>query len=864
MPLHRTSLEHWYVLLAVACAGSCALAADWEIAADEHALFQITHQGAPVVRTEYAFWGAKWAWTGVPVKTAPAAEGTSFTGEVSALKVKLNGTIKKAAENRLVWTYELTATQPLTGIIGGGVEFRLALDSPSFGGKSGDPVLLENNSGWKWEPLVGQAVEVQFTGTLAQLYFERGNKNQIRAFFLGENVEAGTRQFTMTVSLPAGAQAVRSAAERYGPFKAEECSKGLFAWDTSPVDLSFLNAGDKPAGKRGFVTAKGDDLVFADGTRARFWGGNIQAYALFNTGKENMQKQARRIAQLGFNLMRIHHHDSMGWVEPTVIDKKQPDSQHLDAAALEKLDWWIKCLEDEGVYVWLDLHVGRLFKKGDNIQNFSDFAKGKDAAEAKGFCYYNQDVQKLMQDFATAYLGHVNPHTGKAYKDDPGVMGLLITNENDLTHHFGNALLGDKGVPLHNKIFEKDVKDFCAKTGLDAGKAWRTWEPGESKIYLNEAEHRFNDTFLSFLGKLGVKVPVSTTNYWGAMGMCGLPALSDSGVIDTHSYGGAEELSVNPRANAGFLAWLGAAQVYGKPLVTTEWNIEGGYPAPDRFTAPLFVAGVGALQGWDGPMIYGYSQTPLNDMDGASPWSSFNDPGMMGVMPAAALLFRQGHVAQAKTTYCLQFDREQLYFKSPDPARCAAVRTLLETSRLTIGLPETKELPWLKPATPGPDVKVTSDPNQDFIPPGQTFVQSDTGELKRDWRKGIQTIDTPKTQAAQGWLGGETVQLKDVELKLQTPKALVAVQSLDGSPVASSKKLLLTVMARVMLSANNKPPFLSEPVEGVITLRAPAGLTLSPLKPDGTEGAAVAAPYADGKYTIALSKPIVTHWYLLK
>lgn len=859
-----TASRHIALLLAGLALSRCAPATDWELASDQHALFQVTHKSAPVVTTGYAFWGAKWAWTGVPVNASPAAEGTAFSGEVSALKVKIAGTIKKAAENQLVWAYELTATQPLKGIIGGGLEFRLALDSASLGGKSAAPLLLENNAGWRWEVAPGQNVEVKFTGTLAQVYFERGNKNQIRAFFLGENVEAGPQKFTMAVSLPAGGQVVKSLAERYGPLNRDECAKDLFAWDTSPVDLSFLNASEKPAGKRGFVTAKDDDFVFADGTKVRFWGGNIQAYALFRTAKENAQKQARRISQLGFNLMRIHHHDSMGWVDPTVIDKKQADSQHLDAAALDALDWWVKCLEDEGVYVWLDLHVGRLFKTGDNIQNFSDFAKGKDAAEAKGYCYYNTDVQKLMQAFAKAYLGHVNPHTGKAYKDDPGVMGLLITNENDLTHHFGNALLGDKGVPLHNKIFEKDVKDFCAKTGLDATKAWRTWENGESKIYLNEAEHRFNESFLSFLKTLGAKVPASTTNYWGGMGMCGLPALADSGVIDTHSYGGAEELSGNPRYNAGFLTWLGAAQVYGKPLVTTEWNIEGGYPAPDRCTAPLFVAGVAALQGWDGPMIYGYSQTPLNEMDGASPWSSFNDPAMMGVMPAAALLYRQGHVAPAKTTYCLQFDREQLYFKGPNPNTSAAVRTLLETSRLTIGLPETKELPWLKPAKPGPDVKVVTDPNQDFIPPDQTFVQSDTGEVKRDWRKGVQTIDTPRSQAVQGFIGGDTVQLKDVEVKLRTPKAVVAVQSLDGSPLASSKKLLITVMARVILSANGKPPFLSEPIEGTIAVRAPAGLTLVPLKPDGSEGAPIAAPYADGRYTLTLGKPLVSHWFLLK
>ena len=33
-----------------------------------------------------------------------------------------------------------------------------------------------------------------------------------------------------------------------------------------------------------YVSARGDQLVFADGTPARFWGTNVSAYSLFQTG----------------------------------------------------------------------------------------------------------------------------------------------------------------------------------------------------------------------------------------------------------------------------------------------------------------------------------------------------------------------------------------------------------------------------------------------------------------------------------------------------------------------------------------------------------------------------------------------------
>ena len=86
----------------------------------------------------------------------------------------------------------------------------------------------------------------------------------------------------------------------------------------SPVDLSFLNAAEKPAGKHGTLGVAGDQLVFADGTPARFWGANLTAYALFQTGLSDTVNQAKRLSKLGFNLVRIHHFDS-DWVKPNIL-----------------------------------------------------------------------------------------------------------------------------------------------------------------------------------------------------------------------------------------------------------------------------------------------------------------------------------------------------------------------------------------------------------------------------------------------------------------------------------------------------------------------------------------------------------------
>jgi len=332
-------------------------------------------------------------------------------------------------------------------------------------------------------------------------------------------------------------------------------------------------------------------------------------------------------------------------------------------------------------------------------------------------------------------------------------------------------------------------------------------------------------------------------------------------LIDAHSYGGSEALDTNPHYTSNYVIRIAGAQVYGKPLAATEWKVP--YPEPDRFTSPLYVAGVACLQGWDAPMMYNYSQTALTDPRSLSRWSSYTDPAVMGVMPAAALAYRQQHVRGGETTYCVKLDREQTYYRRTDAESSATIRTLAETSKVTLGLPNVPELDWDVASQPGPDVELVTDLDRDFIPPGQAYVESDTGELRRDWRKGIHTINTAKTQAASGWLGGETVTLAQVRLELSTPKAVVAVTSLDDAPIADSTKILVTAVARATVR-DRKMPFLSEPVIGTVQITAPPGLAVYPLEPDGQRRAPLTDTHASGIYTIKLDKTTATHWLILE
>jgi hypothetical protein len=644
-----------------------------------------------------------------------------------------------------------------------------------------------------------------------------------------------------------------------------EWQKQSFRHDVSPVDLSSLN--HKPAGKHGFLVRRGEALEFEDGTPARFWGANVTAHGIFRP-EEEIETQARRLSRLGYNLVRIHHHDSTGWVSPTVIDKSRSDTRQLDAQGIASLDYWIKCLADEGVYVFLDLHVGRQLEEGDEttaLGTVTTFDEMKEYdLEVKGFAQYEPTLQKLMVEFQEKYLGHVNPHRGKAYKDDPAIVGLLLTNENDITHHFGNTALAKRNNPVLGALFRQARRDFARASGLSEAKMYETWLPGESKIFLNHQEHLFNQVLLGSLARLGVGVPVATTSMWGKSPCYSLPALTDGSLIDVHAYQGQGFLEADPRTTAIGVHWIAAAQVAGFPVAVSEWNMvaEKGAPSPDRHAAAMFMTAAGGLQGWDAPMIFNYSNAAFTAPTAVRGWVTFADPGLQAAMPAAALAFRQGHVAPGAEVYCLELDRESLYFEEISPETSAAIRTIAERSRLRICLPDIPELPWDE-ASPRPAGAVLiRDHREDHQPAGKDYVESDTGELRRYWPLGIQTINTAATQAALGKIGGRKIELGNLSVEVSNPEATVVVSALDGESIGESGELLITTVGRV--EAHDGDPYVSEPVIGALNIETTAGKTLVPLAPDGSEGAAIAARYDDGAYTIALDRARFSHWYLLR
>lgn len=216
-----------------------------------------------------------------------------------------------------------------------------------------------------------------------------------------------------------GAGSAVAAPEGWFPFAVSPLDNP----SASPIDLSFLNGG--PASRR--VTAKGAHFVDDSGERVRFLGVNVTFAACFPE-KENATRMAKRLAQLGFNVVRFHHMDARDiWL---------PGQQALDPEKLERLDWFIHQLKENGIYANLNLHVSRTYPglKEANLPYGYRYGKMVDR-------FYEPFI-RLQEEYATALLDRVNPHTGLRVADDPCLAFVEMNNENTLLAMRGEAITG--------------------------------------------------------------------------------------------------------------------------------------------------------------------------------------------------------------------------------------------------------------------------------------------------------------------------------------------------------------------------------------------------------------------------------------
>jgi hypothetical protein len=658
---------------------------------------------------------------------------------------------------------------------------------------------------------------------------------------------------------------------------------------SSVIDLSFLL--DAPAGKHGFARIAGGHLVAGDGKRLRLWGVNITEWSKGSTmlpSKEDASMWAAALARFGVNCVRLHFLDLAA--PRGLIDDAREDTRSFNADQLDRLDFWIAELKKRGVYINLNLNVGRSYKAGDGV---------KDADKirwAKGLTLYDPRLIELQKEYAKQLLTHYNPYTKTEYRNEPAIVTVEMVNENALymgfrapTPAYDKDLLDLYNTWLRQNRSPAQLAKLRALAGVESegpmprltGREIATAPPerfyAELEFFM-EMERRYFQDMQSYLKEtLKVKAPLVGTADHSHSGSS-YPLLASTSlldIVDGHTYWqhpGPRGIPNTPMVNAPLqstVVELSRTAFAGKPYTVSEVN----HPFPNEYASegiPILAA-YAALQDWDG--VFWYTFEPKASADWkpiiGDPFDISHNPVKMTQMAAGALMFVRGDVRAARQIFQRSYSRQQVQ----DSIRLGATEKPYFTPGFPLSLPlrhgsriasldgEPTKMIELREADP---------------------IVSDTGELV--WSAspemgGVVTVDTERTQAVIGFVKAQGKQLRHLAPVIDNRFACLTLSALDAKTIARSSRMLLTSGAAVAntgaewnetrsaLKQWGTSPTLIEPVTGQLLLRnleVARGVTIAALDGSGRRiGAPVAAKKTPEGWRLQLGEQITT-WYEIK
>jgi len=733
-------------------------------------------------------------------------------------------------------------------------------------------------------------------------------------------------------SEPVSPRGALKPGERY-----ERASEGWFAFEPgrdpfndSAIDLRRLNEAE--AGSKGFIQADGPRFVHADtGESLRFWGVNIN-HSVLNMSRDDIDQLARWYAKHGVNLVRFHG--------PVFGD----DSRSADPAILDKLFYTVAAMKREGIYFHLSIyfqHWHRMNQAKDQHTVLADFGY-KDGQRPFALHFINHDFQAIMRGWWRDLLTTINPHTGLTLAQDAAVMGAELINEDNyffFTFH--------ESVPEPQlRILEARFADWAAQRFGSVEQALAAWQephdrdaPAEGRLGLHtawEMGHRRTDRaqacarFLAederafFTGmaaylkeELGFGGVVCATNWKTAQGRYLEPVekWANGGVdfMDHHGYFYA------PFKNEDGIWGIGTGDQYrdrsatrfdpgrteqksgqtfsyDNPFNLLVWHdqphmiSEISWAVPNRFRGEqaLIGASLGRLQGLDA-IVWFAAQRP----DWSSSLGSFwpvEVPSQIGQWPAAALLYRQGLLAEAEPAISVTLGTDAILDLAGMPVTQSTNYDAMQAEvaeaggGLTMGIgsdsaSDEKLAFWVGPIHVGFQAGNESSVEQvaldRYIDREQQQIRSLTDELLWDWGRGLLRVDAPRAQAVAGFIGANSpVELEQLRIQTELEYLVLMLVPLDDKPVAESEKLLLQVFTEDRSDAwqeqtgadgwrtitdKGRPPVVVRNINGSVSLKRSDAGELRVTALDGNGYPAGDAGHAD---SIALQPE--TLYYLIE
>ncbi len=245
---------------------------------------------------------------------------------------------------------------------------------------------------------------------------------------------------------------------------------------------SLLAVQNEPVGTER-ITADGDHFAL-NGERINIWGVNITFYGHFPS-HEDAPMAAERLAAMGINSVRSHQLDHSNYPRG-IWDPNDETSFHPEA--LDRLDYFINELAQRGIYINMNLHVGRTHSQYLGMPDpTTDYDK------IVGI--FMPQLIAAQKDYAQELLGHVNPYRGMRYADDPAIAFVEITNEDSLFMWSASETL--RSLPsYYGDVLQQQYNNWLADEYVDTNGLRLVWnanvEPLGDNVLTSFVDH-FND-----------------------------------------------------------------------------------------------------------------------------------------------------------------------------------------------------------------------------------------------------------------------------------------------------------------------------------------------------------------------------------
>jgi hypothetical protein len=534
----------------------------------------------------------------------------------------------------------------------------------------------------------------------------------------------------------------------------------------------------------------------------RFYGVNF----CFDTSylpKDKADELLDRMVRLGYNAVRIHHYESQ-------LTNWQP-GLNWDPAKVDELDYLMAGCAKRGIYITTDLFVSRpISGKAMGLPQYDEAPDNRMSMDRYKILVLVNDA--AFQDwcaFARKFLDRVNPYTGVRVADDPTVAWISLVNEGPVCNDWGMARAMPEWTAAWNKWLAArytnhddlvkalgylEANEDLAKANIALPQYLNADTPRGrvAELFAADVEKAAYERMRDFVRK-DLKCPALLTNMNDAgPGVVPLAGVrSEFDYVDNHFYVDHPRFlqkawdlpsfcsNANPVA-AGAPGGTDAAttRLYGKPFTLTEFDYAG--PSRYRGVGGPLTGAMASLQDWDALWHFDYcgSAKTLFTPGQAHYFDLVSDPLAQAADRLGVLLFLRGDVAPAPDRLAMVFSPKELQNlsekkKSLAPLQAATWRTAV--GGLVIGNDAVDYPVHLTTvASDDPDAVTAALGKLNLTAEEGAPVRSDTGEITLAPTDGVLTIDTPRSAGGFANAG----------------KAIDA--SLDGAPIKSSKRLLVT------------------------------------------------------------------------